>query len=244
MERAKALRARREELIAAEIAASGARAAFEQPVTSGQSLREEEATFTGRHGLVSKEVEARLAIIEACDREDTDTCLGEVEKKREIHSASTSELQRELNHFDAIFSASLGSSHKAVAAPEPPTKKRPPTPTEDDSPLWKRLKLGDEVDARGSSDGYWYPCLITQVTHGGFPSAKYTVQFTGDGKKESKSVRDLRPRQRLATPEPDAQNKAATADPGPGEVPVSLNPLAAQRASAAQGGWRAKARGR
>lgn len=172
----------------------------------------------------------------------------------------------------------------AAAAPSAPPSaslnvrfERPPSPrpSEDTgaaAPLWKRLRVGQAVEARSSADGGWYAAEIKQVVHGGYANASFTVQFDDDA-REAKSWRDLRLRPDLY-PTPDAPaslsalkrprhsddvssgaadgpSSAAPQPAGPtagateepsAAAPPAINPAVVLRAQSG-GGWRARAKG-
>jgi hypothetical protein len=163
----------------------------------------------------------------------------------------------------------------AATAAAPPSSlnarfERPPSPLPSEdaaaaAPLWKRLRVGQTVEARSSVDGDWYRADITQVVHGGYANATFTVAFQHwEDACEAKSWKDLRLRpdlypvpdepsglSTLKRPRPDDARAGASDGPASAasqpawptaEATATINPAVVQRAQSG-GGWRARAKG-
>jgi len=118
---------------------------------------------------------------------------------------------------------------------------RPPSPspnekeTGEDAPLWKRLRVGQTVEARSSADGQWYAADIRQVVHGGYANASFTVAFHDfDDACEAKSWREIRlrpdlypmfeptsPPSSLKRPRPSEEDAGSSTAGGPSQATVS-----------------------
>lgn len=57
-------------------------------------------------------------------------------------------------------------------------------------PLYKQLKVGDQIQAR-YTDGNYYSAEIISVTHGGYASAKYDIKFSGYSDTITSSWKDI-----------------------------------------------------
>lgn len=156
----------------------------------------------------------------------------------------------EVSHHDAMFAPtgsyrpSTPSEAPSVCSAPPPaharregdlTKlrarfERPPSllPNEkeaaEDAPLWKRLRVGQTVEARSSADGQWYAADIRQVVHGGYANASFTVAFHDfDDACEAKSWREIRLRPDLyPMPEPISPSSSSKR-PRPNEEDAGSN---------------------
>ena len=256
-------------------------------------FREDEHDTQGGLADSALVIGTRAATLARINDESVETIFGEPTKNDEdAAKASSSELakkarlnQSDVSHFDAMFSSSSSSSPSSsssvksgelvipVAPPVPDTaellrrkydREYRGEPSSPPVPIWKRLVLGQSVEARFSEDGCWYPAEIRQVTHGGYPNATYTVRFTSYGNEESRSWKDINllpgdeqaclPFAKRARLGDGAEGCArdqeiqddAIAPPQAQPTRATINPAVVARASdlKAKSSWRAKARGR
>ena len=231
----------------------------------------------------------RALLISRINCEETETLFHGERSDRDEAILSTSKTssanqtvisKRELLHHDAMFASvpldapeqptvSADKEPQQSSTPEsrlfarPP--QRPPSPDGDDGfrPLFTRLRVGQEVRARYSEDQLYYDAVITQVIHGGFSNAMYTVRYSAFGNEESRSWKDITPLNNEGVDEPLPKRQrpldqvpqlSGSSMPGLGATapkdqttteippPVALNPAVLQRASQSQGGWRARAK--
>jgi hypothetical protein len=177
----------------------------------------------------------------------------------------------EVSHHDAMFaptgsyvpSAPVEAPPASSAAPSDRTQRvgditklrarfeRPPSPLRnkeeatEGAPLWKRLQVGQMVEARSSVDGQWYGAQIRQVVHGGYANASFTVAFHDfDDACEAKSWRELRlrpdlypmpsptsPPSSLKRPRPSEDTSSSAASEPSRDVPSSAGAASKDAAS-------------
>jgi hypothetical protein len=156
----------------------------------------------------------------------------EKEVASNVSSSTNNISKRELLHYDAMFSVcdpatvcgdndnnnnnNKASTNKSDVFSNKFHKQSDPFITgnsnvgnnddgEDELPIWKRLHVGQAVEARCSYDGRWYSAVIKQVIHGGYSNALYTVQYSDnngfnpassssrdDNNTETRSWRDIK----------------------------------------------------
>lgn len=103
---------------------------------------------------------------------------------------------KDAQHQSAIFSTQIPDSTTVQHAASNPVlfnRKKPSASSDADAPLYKRLAVGDTVNAYYAGNGQFHRAEIMSVMHGGYHSAMYDVKYHGYHDKATLSWTDLSP---------------------------------------------------